>query len=61
MYTVQSIHYMVKYSGEYCDFKATRKGSLNIHVQYIPNRVKYSGEYCVYKGTRKGNLNIHEQ
>ena len=39
---VQSIHNGVKYTGEYCDYKATRKGNLNIHAQYIHNGVKYT-------------------
>ena len=45
MYIVQSIHNRVKFSGDYCDYKATRKGSLNIHVQSIHYGVKFSDEY----------------
>ena len=50
---VQSIHDGVKHSCEYCNYKATAKGSLKIHVQSVHEGVKHSCECCEYKATKK--------
>ena len=51
-----SIHDGVKYSCEFCDYKATQKGSLQEHVKSIHNGVKYSCDFCDYKETQKCSL-----
>ena len=43
---MKSIHDGVKYSCEYCDCKATEKGSLQKHLKSFHKGVKYSCEYC---------------
>ena len=49
----------VKYSCEYCGYKANKKGKLQQHVKSIHDGVKYSCEYCDYKATTKRSLQIH--
>ena len=48
---MKSIHDGVKYSCEYCDYKATEKGSLQKHLKSFHKGVKYSCEYCDQKVT----------
>ena len=50
---------MIKYSCEYCDFKASLKSQLTRHKQSIHNGVKYSCEFCDYKATIKSSLKRH--
>ena len=49
----------VKYSCEFCDYKATTKNTLQNHVKSIHDGVKYSCEYCEYKATTKSDLRRH--
>ena len=53
------IHDGVKYSCEYCDYKATEKGSLQKHLKSFHDVVKYSCEFSDYKATKKGSLQRH--
>ena len=54
-----SVIISLNYGFEYCDCKATDKGSLKKHAKYIHNGVEYSCEYCDYKVTEKGSLQRH--
>ena len=56
---VKSIHDGLKYSCEFCDFKATQKRSLPQHVKSIHDGVKHSCEFCDYNATTKKNLQLH--
>ena len=53
---MKSIHYGVKYSCEFCHYKATQKENLQQHMKSIPDRVNHSCEFCEYKATQKGSL-----
>ena len=41
---------------EFCDYKATKKGSLQQHVKFIHDGVKHNCEFCDHKATQKGSL-----
>ena len=56
---MKSIHDGVKFSCEYCEYKAATKRSLQNHVKSIHDGVKYSCEYCDFKATEKSNLQNH--
>ena len=53
---VESIHDGIIHICEYCDHKATIKGSICQHMQSVHNDGKHS---CDYKETDKSNLYQH--
>ena len=50
---MKSIHVEVKYSCEYCDYKATQKGNLQQHVKSIHDGVKHFKDIVTTKQPRK--------
>ena len=49
----------VTYPCDQCEYKATQKRNLKIHIESIHDNVTYSCDQCEYKVTRKENLKRH--
>ena len=46
---------------QHCSHKATRKDSLNIHIEAIHSNKIFQCEFCDYIGTTRKNLNNHKR
>ena len=53
---MKSIHDGVKCTCDQCDYKATRKGSLVIHIKSKHNGVKFPSNQCDNKATVRSPL-----
>jgi len=46
---------------DYCDYRATRRWHLKVHVESKHENVRYTCKVCNYHATTKGNLRRHER
>lgn len=54
-------HDNICYPCDQCDYKATRKGNLKVHVDSIHKGVQYLYAHCGYTSSTKNNFNRHMQ
>ena len=45
----------------HCDYKATLKGNLKIHIESKHNKIKYPCQQCAHKASTKQSLKLHIQ
>ena len=56
---IQSVH--IKYPCNQCDYKASQKVSLKLHVQAKHEGIKYCCNQCDYQSAHQSSLNRHKQ
>ena len=56
---IKSVHGKDYYECDKCDYKASRKDSLNTHTKSVHDQSKFQCEQCNYKASRKHHLQSH--
>ena len=57
----RSKHEGVRYSCNYCDYKATQPGNLKTHKSSVHEGLGYACSYCQYIATKQDNLKRREE
>ena len=56
---MKGIHENIRHPCEQCDYQATTKGNLTVHVQFKHEGKKYPCKICGYQATTLSNYNKH--
>ena len=58
---IQSVHEMIKYSCDQCEYQFTRQSNLKRHILSVHEKVRYPCDQCEHQATTQGSLKRHIQ